>query len=376
MLNYKKNVTVITLSLLLSIQLFSQNLVQNPSFEDTKRCAGLIGNFDDNVKYWSTPTLGTTDIFSTCTKETVGIPNNYNGMQQKKSGNNYAGFYVHSDENYREYIQVELSEKLEKGKEYKVSFYVSLAEKSDFAIKNIDFMVTEKKLNTTISRELSTKQLKKNNINNYSLHTIENSKFYDNKSSWMLISKDFVSNGNENYLTIGNFLKNSKTDKKLVSNKNRYNMSYYYIDLIHLERVDLDTTVTVKLEKEKKIKPEPKEIRLNKEYTFENVVFDFNSYALSKKGEIEINYVFNFLRKNSNTIILISGHTDNIGNDEFNQKLSQRRAKSVADYFLTLGLEKNRISFVGFGNKKPITTNETEFGRNKNRRVEFKISKE
>ena len=358
------------------MQLFSQNLVENPSFEETKRCAELIGNFDNNVKYWSTPTWGTTDVFSTCAKGAVGIPNNYNGMQETKSGKNYAGFYLHSDENYREYIQVELSEKLEKGTKYKLSFYVNLAEKSDFAIKNIDFMLSADKLNTTISRELSEKQLKKSKIDSYSIYKIDNTRFYDNSSTWTLISKEFNAKGTEQFLTIGNFNKNSKTDKILVSNKNRFNISYYYIDLVSLERTDLpkiENEQNTEVFQEKTVKTETEKIELNKDYTFTNVVFNFNSTELSENAKLEIKSIYKFLEKNTETRILISGHTDNVGTSIFNQELSENRAKSVANFLVFLGLDNSRISAIGYGNTKPISTNETEKGRNKNRRVSFMI---
>jgi outer membrane protein OmpA-like peptidoglycan-associated protein len=358
------------------MQLFSQNLVENPSFEETKRCAELIGNFDNNVKYWSTPTWGTTDVFSTCAKGAVGIPNNYNGMQETKSGKNYAGFYLHSDENYREYIQVELSEKLEKGTKYKLSFYVNLAEKSDFAIKNIDFMLSADKLNTTISRELSEKQLKKSKIDSYSIYKIDNTRFYDNSSNWTLISKEFNAKGTEQFLTIGNFNKNSKTDKILVSNKNRFNISYYHIDLVSLERTDLpkiENEQNTEVFQEKTVKTETEKIELNKNYTFTNVVFNFNSTELSENAKLEIKSIYKFLEKNTETRILISGHTDNVGTSIFNQELSENRAKSVANFLVFLGLDNSRISAIGYGNTKPISTNETEKGRNKNRRVSFMI---
>ncbi|NER17547.1 OmpA family protein [Spongiivirga citrea] len=375
----KKIVTYIKIFIpIFSIQAFSQNLVLNPSFENTKRCTELISNFSHNVTNWSTPTFGTTDLFNSCEKGTVGIPYNYNGMQKPKAGKNYAGFYLHSDENYREYVQVKLSKKLEKDKKYRISFYISLAEKSDFAIKNIDFMLTENELKTTIWRELSERQLMKQDIKDFSFHKIENNRFYDNDSDWTLISKDFIANGNEQFLTIGNFIKNSKTDKILVSNMNRYNMSYYYIDLVSIERTDLPKTL---VKKSNKLNEEPtkelelKEITLNKNHTFKNVVFNFNSTKLSASAKLEINSLYKFLKQNLDTEISIAGHTDNVGTIEFNQKLSEKRAKSVADYFIFLGLEKSRISANGYGDTNPISTNETDGGRNKNRRVSFRIVK-
>ncbi len=345
--------------------------MQNSSFENTKRCSEIIGAFNLNVTNWTSPTFGTTDLFNSCAKGQVGIPNNYNGIQQAKDGNNYAGFYLHSDDNYREYVQVELSKKLVKGKIYKVEFFVSLAENSDFAIKNIDYLLSVNELNTSIFREMSERQLKKNNINSFKIYTIENDRYYDNKSSWTMISSEFTAQGNEKYLTIGNFLKNSKTEKLLVSNKNRNNMSYYYIDLVSLQDANWEESNPKEIVIE--TKKDDIEIALNKDYTFQNVIFDFNSSELSRDAKMEINTVYNFLIENPNTKIIISGHTDNVGDPEFNQALSEKRAKSVSDYFINLGLKKSRISFVGYGSEKPISTNETEDGRNKNRRVEFKI---
>lgn len=373
MLNYEpKSVSYIKiLFFLFSIPLFSQNLVQNPSFENTKRCSEIIGAFDHNVINWTSPTFGTSDLFNSCTKGQVGIPYNYNGLQQPKDGNNYAGFYLHSDDNYREYVQVELSKKLEKGKKYKVSFFVSLAENSDFAIKNIDYLLSANELSTSIFREMSERQLIKNNVRNFKIHKIENDRYYDNKSTWTMLFSEFTAQGNEKYLTIGNFLKNSKTEKFLVSNKNRNNMSYYYIDLVSLQDANWEESRPKEIVI--KTKKDDITIALNKDYTFQNVIFDFNSWELSREAKMEINTVYSYLLENQNTKIIISGHTDNVGNTEFNQTLSEKRAKSVSDYFINLGLNKSRISFVGYGSEKPITTNETENGRNKNRRVEFKI---
>ena len=365
-----------TLFLIFSIQLFSQNLVLNPSFENTKSCVNYIGRFNKNVTGWSTPTFGTTDLFNSCTKGNTGIPDNFNGKQYVKFGKNYSGFYLHSDNNYREYIQVKLTQKLKKGTKYTISFYISLAEKSDFAIRNIDFLLTENKLNTTLSRELSEKQLKKLNIKNHSLYKINNYKFYDNKSGWTLISKEFIAKGYEGYLTIGNFNKNSKTDKTLVSNKNRFDISYYYIDLVSIEKTNL---IPINQNKEVEIIEQPiqkneiPKIELNKNYTFENIVFDFKSIELSEIAKMEIKSVYKFLMRNDDTNIIISGYTDNIGISDFNQKLSEKRANSVTNFFISIGLNKNRITTIGYGNKKPISTNETEKGRKKNRRVEFKI---
>ena len=106
---------------------------------------------------------------------------------------------------------------------------------------------------------------------------------------------------------------------------------------------------------------------------FENIVFNINSIALSNNAKKEIKLIYELLEKRPDTQILISGHTDDIGASDFNKDLSEKRAKSVADYFVLLGLNKDRISALGYGNSNPISSNETDNGRNKNRRVSFKI---
>ncbi|HIP48241.1 MAG TPA: OmpA family protein [Lutibacter sp.] len=139
--------------------------------------------------------------------------------------------------------------------------------------------------------------------------------------------------------------------------------------------------VCVELMNEKKLVDENdknrriKEIEFDKEYVFQNVIFDFNSVELKKDAKDEINTIYEFLSTKKKTIITIMGHADNVGNDNFNNTLSKNRAKSVKEYLINKGLNKNRISSIGYGNLKPIDSNDTEKGRVKNRRVEFVITK-
>ena len=71
--------------------------------------------------------------------------------------------------------------------------------------------------------------------------------------------------------------------------------------------------------------------------------------------------------------IEISGHTDNKGSDEYNQKLSENRAKSVVDYLVDKGISKEQLVFAGYGEAQPMSANDTDSGRQLNRRIEFKI---
>lgn len=101
--------------------------------------------------------------------------------------------------------------------------------------------------------------------------------------------------------------------------------------------------------------------------------FEFASSILKKESEKQLDKFVEMYKKSPTMKLQINGHTDNIGNDEYNQKLSEDRAKSVYDYFLKHGIPADKMSVKGFGSKYPIDTNETEEGRAKNRRVEVDI---
>jgi outer membrane protein OmpA-like peptidoglycan-associated protein/Tfp pilus assembly protein PilF len=103
-----------------------------------------------------------------------------------------------------------------------------------------------------------------------------------------------------------------------------------------------------------------------------NIFFEYNSYQLKKESFPELEKLKKFILKN-NLSVEIQGHTDNEGTDAYNQKLSTNRAKSVLEYLLKIGVKKEQLSYKGYGFKHPIASNQTEEGRAKNRRTEFKV---
>jgi len=76
---------------------------------------------------------------------------------------------------------------------------------------------------------------------------------------------------------------------------------------------------------------------------------------------------------NDDVIIEIGGHTNGVPNDEYCDRLSSSRAKSVAEYLVNKGVNPTKVQFKGYGKKKPIADNKTKYGRDKNQRVEIKI---
>ena len=100
--------------------ILSQNVVKNPSFEEYVNCPKRLGNFEADVVYWSTPTEGSTDYFNGCSTA-MGTPKNFNGTQPADFGKGYAGLYLYAPDDYREYLQAELTENLIKGEKYRIT---------------------------------------------------------------------------------------------------------------------------------------------------------------------------------------------------------------------------------------------------------------
>lgn len=104
-----------------------------------------------------------------------------------------------------------------------------------------------------------------------------------------------------------------------------------------------------------------------------NVFFDTDKFELKPNSRTELDRLQKLLKDNITLRIEISGHTDNQGNATANMTLSRNRAKAVYDFLIRSGIDANRLTFEGYGKEKPIATNDTEEGRQLNRRTEFKI---
>ena len=105
----------------------------------------------------------------------------------------------------------------------------------------------------------------------------------------------------------------------------------------------------------------------------DGVTFDFNRTELKPQFYPALNNVAATLREYNQTIVEVSGHTDNIGTAEVNQRISEQRAQNVANYLIGQGLQRERFEVAGFGYRFPVADNSTEQGRALNRRVEIRI---
>ena len=104
-----------------------------------------------------------------------------------------------------------------------------------------------------------------------------------------------------------------------------------------------------------------------------NVYFETGDFNLSEKSKLELDKLAAFLNENRNLSIEISGHTDDVGSDDDNLKLSEKRAESVAGYLADKGISSARLHHKGYGESKPRVPNSNEENRSINRRIEWRI---
>jgi len=114
-------------------------------------------------------------------------------------------------------------------------------------------------------------------------------------------------------------------------------------------------------------------IKVGKSVILENIFYEFDSYLLKDESKIELDKLVQFMKTYPSVKIEISGHTDDIGTNEYNMTLSEQRAGSVAEYLMNSSIDNERIKYAGYGFSKPLISNDSEEGRALNRRTELII---
>lgn len=113
--------------------------------------------------------------------------------------------------------------------------------------------------------------------------------------------------------------------------------------------------------------------RMGDRFVLRDVYFDFDKFTLRPESKVELDRLVALLIQYPTIKIELSGHTDNRGSEAYNKTLSLNRAKAVVDYLVAAGIDPNRLSYKGYGFEQPIASNETDAGRQLNRRTEFKV---
>lgn len=228
----------------------AQNLVPNPSFETYDKCPDnfTLRHRDELVPGWFMPTKGTADYFNSCTKLQVGVPQNFMGYCLPKDGMAYTGLILLLEPpkkpskgkliNYREYLQSQLSQELEKDKVYEISFFYSVASYSTFAINRLGVYFSKEKISNKRNSE----------VLNYKPHlAIDTLNINNENDVWHHFKGLYKAKGGEKVMTIGNFYDDNNTlfvrcDLSDLSSVKRSKViseqiSYYYLDLFAVTEV-------------------------------------------------------------------------------------------------------------------------------------------
>jgi outer membrane protein OmpA-like peptidoglycan-associated protein len=137
--------------------------------------------------------------------------------------------------------------------------------------------------------------------------------------------------------------------------------------------VQNDTMSTIPIKNISMIETDLNKLKLGNSVILKNVNFEFNSYVLQPDADTILKTLLTYLNDNPKIGILISGHTDDQGSENYNLELSINRAKSVYNWLINNGIESDRLKFTGFGKSCPLFKDTDEKSRTLNRRVEVKL---
>jgi len=352
-------------------KLFSQNLVANWSFEQYRACPGTFTQSpaDFTVPAWQAGGLGSPDHFHYCSRGEAGVPYNWAGVAEAYEGDGYAGLYLWMADgsNYREYLMSRFAEPMVKDSTYYIEFHYKLASYANYCIDRIGLLMTSE-----INGVSHDKVIDKTPT----LAIVRDSALTRTTGIWEAARFEYKAKGDERSLLIGNFSNDTDTRfyrirSRSVSEPMLSGAAYYYVD-----GVVVVPKFRIREQLATKIIPgfSADETRLNTTYVLKNLQFESNSAKLSEASYQELENLFTYLVKNARVKIEVSGHTDDVGDDQYNLELSKKRAKAVADYLLAKKIDSSRIRSFGFGETQPLLHSASEDARKLNRRVEVKFA--
>lgn len=355
----------------------NNNYVVNGDFELYKYKPVVIVNsghdrIEDLIPGWTSP--GTSADYYNYNRKVLDVPDH---IEKVERSSGYAGIMVYNSrrESYSEHLQTQLKASLTKGQRYCLTFDVRLSINSGYFTEKFEALFSADP-NYSLTDSTSSDSIRR--------FTYANT--FDNTRQWQQLCECFVADGSEQFLTLGLL---SLADAGITKTTGRYQSlmdinqsAYYLIDNVSLMAVSDDQTciqklVVKRLEKKKQeaLKNNVFAVLLTGEaeaITFKNVQFETNRSDLKQESFPELEQLKAFLY-NSNVNIKIAGFTDNVGSAEHNQELSLARAESIKAWLIKRGIEESRLSTIGYGASNFVADNDSEAGRQRNRRVEISL---
>ena len=382
-----------SLLLLLSIRATSQptNLVLNPSFEtfdlgkDYPACSygSRSEAFNIAMANWTT--------FPDCTPDLVVWKPNAGGdcfFPKPHSGEKAVGLITYLPGidmargwDFHEFIQAKLSSPLVPGKEYTFECYIQEADAvGEKHVRQLYHMIKNLAVFPLAAGSLgvyfSVSEEKNMALDVAFPQLVWYEPIVTKQGEWLKLTRTFKADKAYQYFTIGNFTIDNNTATNLENNaeidefnyvtKNfqlkKRRIGYYLFDDFWIGEGSAPPPVSI-----------AEDLKKNSAYTFKSVNFETGKWDLLPAALPELDGLVDFLKTNMEVKVEIGGHTDNVGNGEANRVLSEKRATSVANYLISNGIAVQSVTATGYGESKPVSSNDTEKGRLKNRRVECKI---
>ena len=395
-----KKIFLITLSIISVVGFSQTNLVPNSTFEKVGK--KIKGKGEIKVaEPWTSPTLAQADLYVPKSKNfNITVPENAYGEEKPMKGSGYAGIVAYSYKNKvpRSYLQVQLTEKLEEGKEYCVTYHVSLADLSKYACNHLGVAITDKAMTANNSDVLKFDS------------KIESRKLvvYEKQFYWVPICGVYTAKGGEEYLTIGNFtddtqLKTMKIKRPRGFTKPQTYDAYYYIDNVSVipaeESKKCDCDVTPGMENAETVKKDFSSDKNINTKTMKIINTDgtsttsgVDSSATSSSGSAEgdgkvdgmmigfapklfsidasiakLDRIVSYMKENEDALLTITGYIDESESDV--EKLAGKRVGAVYKYLVSKGLSKERVEREIGGSDSPIDKKNIR----KNMRVEVSV---
>lgn len=337
------------------------NLVPNPSFELYNWIPRSIGDAPDAIQNWTFASEGGSGDYyhEKSSGPDYTTIDNYFGSEKPHSGSAYAGFCVTPI--YREFLAAPLISKLEKGKKYKFTMYVSKGDHNDVSyLKEISVMFLSRKWILSNDLEMALPpQIIFYQDTGFTFH-----------NGWQELTAIYTAKGTEQWIYIGahqwrcdtciSVPGTPRTQSPWIYGGTR--QAHYYVDdvsIVEIKEEPSDTTQFV----------------TGETYAFSNILFETNSALLKEESQPVLDPIVEYLKNHTDVKVEIAGHTDSVGTDSSNYALSVARADAVKKFLADRGIAASRISTRGFGETRPVQSNATENGRAKNRRVEFVFTK-
>lgn len=358
------------------------NLVPNGSFEEVEGKLKRLGSIE-MAKGWKSPTSVPADLFSESVPGApVSVPRSQYGDQSALTGTNYAGlrWWSYGGKESRTYLQAKFAKPMKKGQKYCVKYYVSLSDLSKYATNE---------LGAYISKLVITKKEAVSLTYTPQVPTLR-SKVYDDLYTWQGVCGVYDAQGDEQFIIIGNFAANEKTENTKVKrpkgdSRPQIMSAYYFIDDVSVTPIKSASECTC----EQLDKAESEHIfsrrgainpSLKPAEKADLMVFYFKRFqrGIDRSMESWVDEMVEYMKADPALRIKLVGHIDETEKDRMRmrpdlEELARERAETIKEALVQGGIDAARITVEGRGGAELADEAGTEVAMSKNRRVEVEL---